>query len=391
MIGSRIPVAVASGSGPSDALGRRVERVLLPASLVTLALMVWHVLQGPWVAFDFQFAYWRAGHRVILGLSPYAWTHAQVINKIIFVYPALSAVMFAPRSVIDRGIGSVVFMLLCVALVPLTLRLLGVRDTGIYAIALLWLPVYAAWQTTNETMFLVLGLACVWRWRDRPLVSGFLTGAMISLKPLLWPLVLWMLVTRRWRASAAALISGLVLNLGAWAIVGFGQISRYLSAASADTTAAWRTGWGVPALLGHFGMGFTAGLVVMLALSALLAAGVAYAAMVQHDELRALTWAVALTLISSPLLWSHYVALMLVPLALSRPRFHWVWVLPVLMWVSPLGMTVHTWQLLVSWAAAGTIFFVLLREGDSTAEDSLVPRSRDSRLRPASSALRGSA
>ena len=349
------------GSGRPSTWVRSLEHLLLPAALLTLGLMVWHVLRGNWVAFDFQYAYWRAGHHVILGTSPYAWTQYQVVNKIIFVYPALSAVLFAPLSLIGRGTGSVLAMLLCIALVPLTLRLLGVRDKGVYAIALLWLPVYAAWQTANETMFMVFGLACVWRWRDRPLVAGFLTAAMISLKPLLWPLILWLLATRRWRASASALIFGLVLNLAAWSVVGFGQISRYLNAASADTTAAWRTGWGVPALLGHFGLGLSAGLVAMLALSAGLAGAVIYTAFVRRDELSALTLTVALALVSSPLLWSHYLALMLVPLALLRPRMHWVWVLPVLMWVSPLGMTVHTWQVLFSWAAGGAMFWVLAR------------------------------
>ncbi|HEY2595642.1 MAG TPA: hypothetical protein VGK33_17255, partial [Chloroflexota bacterium] len=86
----------------------------------------------------------------------------------------------------------------------------------------------------------------------------------------------------------------------------------------------------------------------------------------QRDEVRALTLTVALALISSPLLWSHYLALLIVPLALLRPRLHWVWLMPVLMWVSPLGMTVHTWQLLVSWAAAGAMFVVLLRRNDRT-------------------------
>jgi hypothetical protein len=358
---SAIPAPRTAGSGQASPRARALEQLLLPAALATLALMVWHVLRGHWVAFDYQFAYWRAGHRVLLGLSPYTWTQAQVINKIIFVYPAPSAVLFAPLSVAGRGVGSVLDMLLCIALVPITLRLLRVRDTGVYAIALLWLPVYAAWQTANETMFMVVGLACVWRWRDRPLVAGLLTGAMISLKPLLWPLFLWLLVTRRWRASAGAILSGIALNLAAWSIVGFGQITHYLNAASADTSAAWHTGWGVPALLGHLGFGFTAGLIAMLLLSALVAGGVIHAAVVQRNELRALTLTVALALISSPLLWSHYLALLLVPLALLRPRLHWVWLLPVLMWVSPLGMTVHTWQLLASWAAAGAMFYVLLR------------------------------
>lgn len=389
MIAPSISSSRSAGAGRADRGAGRLDQVLLPATLLALAIMVWRVLRGPWVAFDFQYAYWRAGHRVLLGLSPYSWTHFQVNNKIVFVYPALSAVMFAPLSLIPRGAGSVAFMLISIALVPATLRLLRVRDTRVYAIAMLWLPVYAAWQTTNETMFMVLGLACVWRWRDRPLVSGFLTAAMISLKPLLWPLLLWLLVTRRWRASATALVSGLLLNLLAWSVLGFGQISRYLSAAGADTTAAWRTGWGVPAFLGHFGAGFTAGLTAMLVLSAVLVGCVVYAAVVQRDEIRALTWAVALALVSSPLLWSHYLALMLVPFALLRPKLHWVWLLPVLMWVSPLGMTVHLWQLLLSWAGAGTMFYVLLRHDAPDSASPAIGVSGGPKLGPGMSTGRG--
>ena len=100
----------------------------------------------------------------------------------------------------------------------------------------------------------------------------------------------------------------------------------------------------------------------MLALSVALAGGLIYAAFVQHAELRALTLTVALALVSSPLLWSHYLALLIVPLALLRPRLHWVWLMPVLMWVSPLGMSVHTWQVLFSWAAGAAMFYVLVRQ-----------------------------
>jgi hypothetical protein len=344
------------------ALQRALEQLTLPVALLALAVMVSDVLRGHGVAFDYQYAYWPAGHRVVLGLSPYHWTQEQVVSRVVFVYPALSAVMFAPLSLISRGGGSVLLMLVCVALAPLTLWCLEVRDKGVYALALMWLPVYAAWQTANETMFMVAGLACVWRWRDRPIVAGALIAAMISLKPLLWPLALWLLATRRWRASFATLISGLLLNLCAWLIVGFGQVSRYLSAASADIHAAWTTGWGVPALLGHFGAGLGLGLAAMLGLSALLAVAVINAGLIRHDQMTAFTLALALALVSSPLLWSHYLALLLVPLALRRPRLHWSWGLPVLMWVSPLGMTVlHTWQVLVSWAAAAVMFLVLMR------------------------------
>lgn len=342
---------------------RTVDVLLLPAVLAGLALMVWQVLRGTGVAFDFHYAYWLAGRRVITGQSPYTWTQAQFRDGVAFVYPALSAVMFVPLSLLPRGAGSVASMFLCIALVPLTLRLLGIRDRRVFAVVLMWLPVYGAWQTANETMFLMLGLACLWRGRERPLVAGLIVALIVSLKPLLWPLVLWLLVTRRWRASGVALLSGLVLNLGAWAVVGFGQFASFLHAAGADTGDSWRTGWGVPALMGHFGLSFSAGLVVLLVASGALAAGVVRSAVAQRNEVRALALTVALALVSSPLLWSHYLVLLIVPLALLRPRLHWVWTMPLVMWVSPLGWTVHTWQALVAWAAAATMFVWMARQG----------------------------
>ena len=45
--------------------------------------------------------------------------------------------------------------------------------------------------------------------------------------------------------------------------------------------------------------------------------------------------AVAATLALSPIVWLHYLVLLLVPLAIARPRFSIVWLLPVLLWSSP--------------------------------------------------------
>jgi alpha-1,2-mannosyltransferase len=351
--------------GSSRGTARRLryyDRLLVPLAATCVALMVWSVLHGNGVAFDFHYAYWLAGHRVMAGGNPWVWSRTQFGDGVAFVYPAVSAVMFAPLSVIPRGAASVLFMLVCVALAPMTLRLLNVRDPRVYAVTMLWLPVYAGWQTANETLFLTFGLACLWRWRDRPLVAGFLVGAMLSLKPLMWPLALWLLVTRRWRASAWTVAVALALNLVAWSIVGFGQIASYLHAAGSDTSESWRIGFGVPALFGHLSLPQTAGIVTMVVLSAALAVAAARAGLLLQNELRALVLTVALAMVSSPLLWSHYVAMLIVPLAVLRPRVDWVWAIPLLLWVCPLGWTVHLWQWLFVWAAVATMVIALVRQ-----------------------------
>jgi alpha-1,2-mannosyltransferase len=332
-----------------------------PVSLLALAGMVWVELHGPGPAFDFRFAYWGAGHRVLTGQSPYLWTAVQFRQSEAFVYPALSALVFAPMALFPTGFGVVVATLVCVALVPAILWIMRVRDWRVYGIALMWEPVYGAWMTANESLFLAFGLACLWRWRDRPAVAGLMVAVMISLKPLVWPLVLWLLVTRRWRASGHTLVCGVVLNLAAWSVIGFGQIGLYLRATGTDMTDAWRTGFGVPALVAHFGLDRQAGVAVMLLLSAGLVAAIVYSGFVKRDQIQALTLTVALALVSSPLLWSHYLVLLLVPLALLRPRLGWLWALPIVMWVCQPAAPAHTWQVVVDWITAGAMFAALAR------------------------------
>ena len=53
------------------------------------------------------------------------------------------------------------------------------------------------------------------------------------------------------------------------------------------------------------------------------------------DEPRSFTCAVAATLALSPIVWLHYLVLLLVPLAIARPRFSIIWLLPILLWSSP--------------------------------------------------------
>jgi alpha-1,2-mannosyltransferase len=340
---------------------RALGNVLVgPVALLIVVVMMWAVLHGPVSAFDFRFAYWSAGHRVLAGLSPYHWTLVQYRKGYAFVYPALSAIVFAPLALLPKAFGTVLFTLVSAALTPIALALLRVRDWRVYGITLLWMPVCAGWMTANESLFLMLGLTCMWRLRDRPGAAGFLTAAMISLKPLMWPLALWLLCTRRWRASAHMLGYGLGLNIAAWWLVGFDQIGSYLHAMSIDTDVAWRTGFGVPALLGYLGAGRTAGIALMLILSAALVAAIVHSGLVKRDQIQALALTLALAIVSSPLVWNHYLVLLIVPLALLRPRLNWLWALPVLLWVAPQDVRVHLWQAAVFWTVVSTILVALV-------------------------------
>jgi hypothetical protein len=248
---------------------------------------------------------------------------------------------------------------LSVAAIPAVLFVMGVRDWRAYGLVFIWSPVIAAWHTANLSVLLVLGIALVWRHRDRSLAAGMLAALVISLKPYVWPIGIWLLATRRYKAAVAAAITGLALNAAAWGIVGFGEIGRWIHLNSVFIDREYREGYGVLAGAAHLGVGRSAAVAAETALAAVLV--VACVVLGRHGrEQAALTIAVGAMLIGSPVVWSHYFVLVLVPLSLAHPRLSKAWLLPLLLWVCPAhGMP--TWQALVAWLVVGGGLIALLR------------------------------
>jgi alpha-1,2-mannosyltransferase len=359
----RREVAAARSRGRKETYALALRQVVW--GVVPIAVLVWEatlvVGRRNRIAVDFKDAYYVAGQRLLHGGNPYAWTHQQIDAGIAFVYPALSALFFAPFALIAEGPAGVLWTLVCIALTPLTLWILGIRDWRVYVVGLLWLPVFSAWQSTNETMALVFVAALVWRYRGNPLVSGTLTAVAISLKPIMWPLALWLLATRRWRASGYGLAAGLLINLVSWVVVGFGNVRTYLHDAGLDTRHNWRDGYSVTAALGHLGFGRSFGDLLTVVACAVLVAAIVYIAFVQHRERQALTLTIVLMLAASPLVWAHYFALLLIPMALCRPRMSWLWAFALLMWACPAAGHVRGWQEAAMWLITGTMFALLVR------------------------------
>ena len=239
--------------------------------VATLALMAYQFKHHV-IALDFHVAYYPAASRVLHGLSPYVATPQQIAGGTSFVYPALAVLLLAPFALVSNGTAQVLYMLLCIACVPAILWTLRVRDWRLYGLVMLWFPVFDGWQSGNVTLPLALIIALAWRHRDRPLVAGLLTAAAISIKPFVWPLGLWLLATRRWKAAAWTLASGLVINLVSWWILGYDQIGQYLHLSAKDTDALWKGGYSMLAVAHHFGFGRTAGEGLLLVASALAAA-----------------------------------------------------------------------------------------------------------------------
>jgi hypothetical protein len=311
-------------------------------------------------AYDFHQAFWPAGRDVLHGSTPYVdSTSPDVAGNVAFIYPALAALLLAPFTLLGRASADVLFTALNVLAVVLVLRVLAVRDWRLYGLVFLLPSAVYGWHQANVTMPIVLGVAAVWRWRDRAVVAGLLVAVLVSVKLFVWPLALWLLTTRRYAAVGYALTAGVALNLASWLVLGFDQLPRYRALLQAATRLEEQSGYSAVAVALRLGLTRPVAYIVALALAGLAAALVAVLSR-RSRERSALAASVALCLLASPIVWLPYFALLIVPLAIASPRLSPAWCLMLAMWAAPC---VHPagWQLIIVLASAGTLVGIVLR------------------------------
>lgn len=344
-----------TGNRPS--LGEFALCICLPLIFTVVAVRIFHSIN--FFAADFHNEFWPAGLRVLHGQSPYVMDRAQVAAGRAFPYPAPAALLFVPFAILPHTVSDVLFTLVCFAALFATLRVLGVRDWRLYGLVLLGAPVVNAWQSANLTLLLGLGIALIWRHRDRPVVAGVLSAVIVSLKPFVWPIAIWLLVTRRYRAAAYALLAGVLINGTAFAALGVGEIGRYLRDASKVSGVFFRHAYTATALALDAGAGITAAqaigvVVALVVLCACVAVGRC------GDELGALALCIALMFAASPVLWMHYFSLALIPLAIARPRLEPVWALPIVLFACGSRST-EAWQIVLTLSVIGVMLGAALR------------------------------
>lgn len=314
------------------------------------------------LGFDLRHAYLPAARHVLHGLSPYASSGAQsLIDQTAYVYPPLLALVVSPLAVLPSGAAALVGATLFLVAVLALLWLLDVRDWRCYGLALLWAPTFNAIDNVNVSLVLALGLSVAWRHRDRPLVSGVALGLSVALKVFAWPVLLWSFVTGRTRAGVASLAVALGAIVVPWAIVGFDGLSGYPGLVRRLTRLEQNRSYSVHAVVTGLGAPTAVATVVVgLFVAALLVAVVVLGR--RGDELRSFTLAIAAAIVASPIVWQHYLVLLLVPLSIARPRLSAAWFLPLVLWACNLrGDNGRFWQTLLVPSVAAVLVVVCLR------------------------------
>jgi hypothetical protein len=332
--------SAADGAGAWTDAGHASRRGLGAAALVFLAvtavfgLVALSSAEGL-LAWDVRFAYLPAAEALLDGDSPYPALDDPILeDQKGYVYPPQLLFLLLPLTPLPAGIAAALVALGLIALLLATLRVLEVRDIRCYAAALLWVPAISGVLLGNVSIPLAFALALVWRYRDRVWPPAVALGLSVSAKLLFWPLFVWMLATRRWRTVVVAIVLGTLVTLGSWAAIGFDGVRGYpdllrrLSEIQADRSYSFL------GIAEELGLGSVVGNALIVAVGGALLVGTVIFARRGDDE-RAFTCAVAATLALSPIVWLHYLVALLVPMAILRPRFSWLWLLPVLLWVSP--------------------------------------------------------
>ena len=317
---------------------RRIGAVLvfavLPALLLAFALTPRYVYGPGW---DFR-TFFDAAHQYVSGASPYpAATLQAVAGKDVFVYPAPAAAAIAPLSFLPFWVAFGIWVAASVAAVLGALWILGVRDWRCYGAVFLTFPVVDGVRLGTFTPALLLLLALLWRYRDRWRIAAAAIAAMVVLKLFLWPLAVWLLLSRRLKAVGGGAVAAAVVTIAAWIPLGFASarayphvlsvLSRYEEASSFSPSS----------------LGYLAGLGRSLTHALVVAAGVALlvaAAKARRDDFLAFRLCLASAFVFTPIVWTHYWMLLLVPLALTQPRLSPRWFAAA--WIPPGGPAM-TW------------------------------------------------
>lgn len=288
------------------------------------------VLLAVWVSFleakegnyavDFRGELYPEAQHVLHGMNPFPPASAPFpYHSTIWPIPAALAV--SPLTALPEGPAGVVFTGLLVLALAAALWTLDVRDWRVYGIVGLWPATIQGIQAGNVTALLAFLLAVSWATRGRRFAPGIAIGLCIALKLFLWPMMIWLLATRRFASSAVAAAVGLATLLSVLPFVG---LMGYLKLLRRLADAFGPEGLGPIGLLSQLGVPLRAAGVVGSAL-ALLVLSLAW-------RRRSFALAVAGSVLLSPIVWLHFYILLVIPLALRSPRLSWLWAIPLAMW-----------------------------------------------------------
>jgi len=308
--------SAARGAGGGDRTGL-ADGVVLWVAVALVATVAWlRVVTA--VRRSDLLVFLEAGRDVAGGVDPYPVLGTpEVYGGSAFVYPYVTALPFVPLGLLPTRTADLVFYLVSVAAVVAACRLAGVRGALATVAVLAAACTLRGLQLGTLNALLLLGVVACWRLRDRALPLAVVAAAVVVAKLFLAPLVVWMVLSRRWAAAGWTALFGGVLLAGGWALGPRGP-ADYLEMLRVLQQHERADGWSLTRWLGVAGASPQVATVLAAGVATVLVLGAWLAVRRGYDPVLLFAATVVGTLLASPIVWSHYLVLLLVPLLLVR-------------------------------------------------------------------------
>ena len=317
---------------------------------------------GDTLGYDFL-AYHAAIERVADGGPLYDMSYTETGGFGLFYYPPTFAPLLLPFALLAAKTATFVWIGLSLVAFVVGVAILPVSRSvrwWILLLAGLSFPFVYAVKLGQVGPILFFTFAIGWRWIDDPIRLGAsaAAGAAIKLQPGL--LLVWALLTSRFRAVVVGAVVLLVLAAAATLVAGPGAWSDFLVLIRTVTDPITTEHNLTPGAIAYQ-LGAPAGVAAGLQLLNTIAVVAAFLAAIRWagDEASYLVAVIASQLIS-PILWDHYAMLLLLPVAylLSAGRW-WALAIPlVTAWplvgvTPPVAYPVVFWVTLIATLVVG--------------------------------------
>jgi alpha-1,2-mannosyltransferase len=302
--------------------------------VVGVLIIVWGWLPAWGIGFDFVGTLWEPARALLDGDPIYpAPVRASILVGNPSVYPPTAIVASTPLALLPQAAAAWLWFAVLGASLVAALRILGVRDWRCYVLAVMTPFVIQGTVFGNLTVLLVLVLALAWRYRDEARIAGTVIGAGVAMKFVVWPLIVWLVVTRRFRAAGLAVACAVVLVFGTWAVLGFQGMTAYPHLLGELEKVYATRSISLATIAAGFGASLSVAVSVCWLAGALLLGGAAWVARRADGDRRAFTLCVAACVVASPIVWSSNAAFLLVPVAIAWPSLSPVWLFGYAIWL----------------------------------------------------------
>jgi hypothetical protein len=330
-----ISKAPAAALRPPLGTWRLVSTTVLVCAAAVLLVGLFAAFGSEDLGWDARSAYLPAAESILDGDSPYPEPESDTLREERgYVYPPHIALLHVPLTVVPDDVAALLAVLVSLGSLIGALAVLGVRDARCYAAVLVSAPAWNVLEMANVSGLLVFAGALTWRYRDSAFRLGLVLGLAVGAKLFLWPLLVWTAATRRFRATATALVVGVVGIVVAWGVIGFEGLRGYPELLRALSSLQADNSYSLIGVAAGLGLDPTVGRIAAVAVGGVLLAATIKLGR-EGDDFSAFACTIAAALVLSPVLWLHYLAILFVPLAISRPRFSALWLLPTVLWLCP--------------------------------------------------------